>query len=65
MLHFRKFTLSGSYRKIMQIPQTLEWNIIRFNNKTADLILSDLDKLRAKEEVKHEPGILSQLHFFK
>lgn len=55
---FRKYTLSGSYRKIFQIPQHLNWKIIHYNSKNQDLILSDMDELRDFEPIKDNPGML-------
>lgn len=54
---FRKYSLSGSYRKILQIPQDLSWKILRYRNKTDDLIVSDIDEIRCIEPLKDNPGM--------
>ncbi|XP_001603223.2 pseudouridylate synthase 7 homolog [Nasonia vitripennis] len=51
----KKYTLSGSYRKILQVPEDLSWNIIRYVNKTDDLIASDIDEMKGIEAPKDNP----------
>ncbi|EFN89955.1 Pseudouridylate synthase 7-like protein [Harpegnathos saltator] len=47
----KKYSLGGSYRKILGIPTDLSWKIMRYNEKHDDLILSDIDEMR-----KHAPA---------
>ncbi|XP_014225977.1 pseudouridylate synthase 7 homolog [Trichogramma pretiosum] len=42
----KKYTLSGSYRKIVQKPENLSWNLLRYANKIDDLLISDIDELK-------------------
>lgn len=51
----KKYTLSGSYRKILQIPQDLNWKIVRYMNKTDDLIASDIDEMKGIEALEDNP----------
>ncbi|XP_008550733.1 pseudouridylate synthase 7 homolog [Microplitis demolitor] len=46
----KKYSLSGAYRKIIQVPDNLSWKILRYNDINSDLILSDIDKFRGNEE---------------
>jgi hypothetical protein len=55
-LYFRKYTLSGSYRKILQIPQDINWKILSYANKTDDLIASDVDEMKGIEAPKDNSG---------
>lgn len=52
----RKYSLSGSYRKILQIPIDLSWKIMHYENKTDDLIPSDIDAMRKVDPPKDIPG---------
>ncbi|XP_011504189.1 PREDICTED: pseudouridylate synthase 7 homolog isoform X2 [Ceratosolen solmsi marchali] len=47
-----KYTLGGSYRKILQIPQDISWKILTYANKTDDLIASDVDEMKGIEGPK-------------
>ncbi|KAJ8674532.1 hypothetical protein QAD02_005794 [Eretmocerus hayati] len=51
----KKYTLGGSYRKVLEIPQNLTWKIIRYNNKIEDLILSDMDEMMEKKPIEDNP----------
>ncbi|XP_014204087.1 pseudouridylate synthase 7 homolog [Copidosoma floridanum] len=51
----KKYSLGGSYRKILEVPKYLSWKIIRYKDQRADLILSDMDELRDMEPIKDEP----------
>lgn len=51
----KKYTLNGSYRKIVQVPQNISWKILRYLNKTDDLIMSDIDEMKGYEPPKDNP----------
>ncbi|KAG5316505.1 PUS7 synthase, partial [Acromyrmex insinuator] len=42
----KKYSLSGAYRNILEIPTNLSWKIMHYENKHDDLILSDIDEMR-------------------
>lgn len=46
----KKYSLSGAYRKLLQIPMKLSWKIMHYKEKHDNLILSDIDEMR-----KHLP----------
>ncbi|XP_012222179.2 pseudouridylate synthase 7 homolog [Linepithema humile] len=46
----KKYSLSGAYRKIIEIPTNLSWKIMHYKEKHDNLILSDIDEMR-----KHKP----------
>ncbi|XP_050306866.1 pseudouridylate synthase 7 homolog [Anthonomus grandis grandis] len=46
----KTYNLSGTYRKIIQKPENLEWKIMLYNDPTDNLILSDLEALQKKPE---------------
>ncbi|KAF6211438.1 hypothetical protein GE061_011950 [Apolygus lucorum] len=44
----KTFSMYGKYRKVLTQVQDLEWKIVQYTNTEADLILSDLDKMKGK-----------------
>lgn len=61
--HFRKYTLGGSYRKIIQVPLNLTWKIIHYNEPNEDLVASDIDEVRAVQSFKNAPGKTFKKYF--
>ncbi|XKL64884.1 hypothetical protein PGB90_004970 [Kerria lacca] len=54
----KKFTVSGDYRKILVVPENVEWEIARYNNPNADLVSTDLQKLKNKVAIENvETGV--------
>lgn len=41
----RDYSLSGSYRKILHLPQNLSWSILRYTDPDVPLAQADEDKL--------------------
>ncbi|KAF5322361.1 hypothetical protein D9619_000795 [Psilocybe cf. subviscida] len=41
----REYTLNGSYRKMIHLPSTLEWQVLRYTDPDVSLAQSDEDKL--------------------
>lgn len=64
--HFfsRKYSLSGAYRNILEIPTNLSWKIMRYENKHDDLILSDIDEMKNLTSPQDKPSINQLLHTF-
>ncbi|EFN64086.1 Pseudouridylate synthase 7-like protein [Camponotus floridanus] len=51
----KKYSLSGAYRKILQIPMKLSWKIMYYKNKHDNLILSDIDQMRKIASPQNDP----------
>ena len=56
MFCFRKYTLGGSYRKIVQVPIDLSWHMTHYNDKYDDLVASDIDEIRERQPIKISDG---------
>lgn len=56
-IDFRKFTLGGAYRKILQVPLDLSWKVIHYNEKDEDLVISDIDRLRKVKPKEETAGM--------
>jgi len=37
----KDFSLKGAYRKILERPQDLQWQLVRYNDPTTDLLTND------------------------
>ncbi|CAG9766059.1 unnamed protein product [Ceutorhynchus assimilis] len=46
----RTYTLSGTYRKMIQQAKDLEWKIMYYNDPTDNLIRSDLEEVKGQKE---------------
>lgn len=55
-IFYRKYSLGGAYRKILQIPLDLSWKIMRYKAKHDDLISSDIDEMKQVTPPKDNPG---------
>ncbi|XP_050453548.1 pseudouridylate synthase 7 homolog [Cataglyphis hispanica] len=51
----KKYSLSGTYRKILQIPMKLSWKIMYYKEKHDNLILSDIDEMRKLVSPQNNP----------
>lgn len=51
----KKYSLSGAYRKILQIPTKLSWKIMHYKEKHDNLILSDIDEIRKLKVPENNP----------
>ncbi|XP_029677051.1 pseudouridylate synthase 7 homolog [Formica exsecta] len=51
----KKYSLSGAYRKILQIPMKLSWKIMYYKEKHDNLILSDIDEMRKLVSPQNNP----------
>ncbi|XP_043510231.1 pseudouridylate synthase 7 homolog isoform X1 [Frieseomelitta varia] len=51
----KKYTLGGAYRKILQIPSNLSWNVMHYSKKHADLIMCDINEMRKCSAPKDDP----------
>ncbi|KAL6431203.1 hypothetical protein ACFW04_007127 [Cataglyphis niger] len=51
----KKYSLSGAYRKILQIPMKLSWKIMYYKEKHDNLILSDIDEMRKVVSPQNNP----------
>ncbi|KAI9596487.1 pseudouridine synthase [Syncephalis fuscata] len=49
-------SLPGSYRRVFAIPRDLRWELLRYDDPTAPLTLSDLDKLQNKPNIHSDTG---------
>lgn len=49
----RMFTVSGDYRKMLVLPENISWNIVHYENPDADLILTDIQKLKKEGTVEN------------
>ncbi|XP_033228408.1 pseudouridylate synthase 7 homolog [Belonocnema kinseyi] len=52
----KKYTLGGSYRRIIQVPLNLTWSIVQYNEPNEDLVASDIDEVREVQSFKSSPG---------
>ncbi|KYN37738.1 Pseudouridylate synthase 7 like protein [Trachymyrmex septentrionalis] len=52
----KKYSLSGAYRNILEIPTNLSWKIMHYENKHDDLILSDIDEMRKHTSPQDKPN---------
>lgn len=52
----KKYSLSGAYRNILEIPTNLSWKIRHYENKHDDLILSDIDEMRKLTSPQDKPN---------
>lgn len=57
----RTYNLSGTYRKLVQTAQNLEWKILYYNDPTDNLIRSDVEELNGAQEPQ---TVESKLMFF-
>ncbi|KAG7208471.1 hypothetical protein KM043_014697 [Ampulex compressa] len=51
----KKYSLSGAYRKILQVPSSLSWKIVYYQEKHEDLIITDLNEMRKVGSLKNSP----------
>ncbi|KAK9306222.1 hypothetical protein QLX08_002966 [Tetragonisca angustula] len=51
----KKYSLGGAYRKILQVPSNLSWNVMHYSKKHADLIMCDINEMRKCSAPKNEP----------
>ncbi|EZA62378.1 hypothetical protein DMN91_010734 [Ooceraea biroi] len=51
----KKFSLTGTYRKILEIPTNLSWKIMHYKEWNDNLILSDIDEIRKHVSPQDEP----------
>ncbi|XP_033301463.1 pseudouridylate synthase 7 homolog [Bombus bifarius] len=51
----KKYNLGGAYRRILQIPSNLSWNITHYSEKHSDLIMCDMDEMRRSSAPKNDP----------
>ncbi|XP_024878596.1 pseudouridylate synthase 7 homolog [Temnothorax curvispinosus] len=52
----KKYSLSGAYRNVLEIPTNLSWKIMHYENKHDDLILSDIDEMRKSTSPQDKPN---------
>ncbi|KAL0112675.1 hypothetical protein PUN28_012147 [Cardiocondyla obscurior] len=52
----KKYSLGGTYRNILEIPTNLSWKIMHYENKHDDLILPDLNQMRAQVSPQDKPN---------
>lgn len=65
LFNFRKYSLGGAYRRILQIPSNLSWNIMHYSEKHSNLIMSDIDEMRMKSAPKNDPSITFHRYIFQ
>lgn len=65
LFFFRKFSLSGTYRKILEIPTNLSWRIMHYNKQDDTLILSNIDEMRQRTPPQDKPSKLIILTFVR
>ncbi|XP_011869078.1 PREDICTED: pseudouridylate synthase 7 homolog [Vollenhovia emeryi] len=51
----KKYSLSGVYRNVLEIPTNLSWKIMRYEKKHDDLFLSDIDEMRKLAAPQDKP----------
>lgn len=54
----RQYSLSGTYRKILEIPTNLSWKIMYYKEKDDDLIIPDIDMMKNIILPESKPGTL-------
>lgn len=47
------FTASGDYRKMLVLPENVKWKTVFYDNPSADLIATDLQKLKNENTVEN------------
>ncbi|KAK9236919.1 pseudouridine synthase [Lipomyces kononenkoae] len=52
----KEFSLSGSYRHVLVMPGNVEWWCRRYSDPLQQMVRTDLDTLRAREETGVEPS---------
>lgn len=65
LFNFRKYNLGGAYRRILQIPSNLSWNITHYSEKHSDLIMCDMDEMRRSSAPKNDPSIIFHRYIFQ
>lgn len=55
-LNFRKYSLGGAYRKILEIPSNVSSKIVHYKEKHSDLIKCDIDEMRKLSSPQDDPG---------
>ncbi len=51
----REYTLSGSYRKILHLPQNMSWSVLQYTDPEIPLAQADEDKL-----LKFDPPVIAE-----
>eukprot|EP01117_Protostelium_nocturnum_P014999 TRINITY_DN5771_c0_g1_i4.p1 TRINITY_DN5771_c0_g1~~TRINITY_DN5771_c0_g1_i4.p1 ORF type:complete len:116 (+),score=36.09 TRINITY_DN5771_c0_g1_i4:507-854(+) len=62
----REFSLPGGYRKIIEKPSDVQWDVIKYSDNKISLLLSDSERMEGKTEpLSLEEGELRavRLHF--
>ncbi|RKP27064.1 pseudouridine synthase, partial [Syncephalis pseudoplumigaleata] len=49
-------SLPGSYRRVLAVPRDVQWELLRYDDPTASLALSDLERLAGKPEIHSDQG---------
>ncbi|KAK9343523.1 pseudouridine synthase [Lipomyces starkeyi] len=52
----KEFSLSGAYRHVLAMPGNVEWWCRRYSDPLQQMVRTDLDILRAREQTGTEPG---------
>ncbi|KAK9375593.1 pseudouridine synthase [Lipomyces chichibuensis] len=52
----KEFSLSGAYRHVLAMPGNVEWWCRRYSDPLQQMVRTDLDILRAREQTVIEPG---------
>jgi len=57
---YRAYSLSGSYRHVIAIPERLSWKIVGYKNKRSPLVQTDLMRLKGEvvEEIEPNDGMV-------
>lgn len=50
IFHFRVYSLTGAYRKVLIKPKEFNWHFMNYNTKQDTLIRSDVEELRGVSE---------------